>query len=65
VRIGVSATTGQYSWETAAGDASEFDDEFARFNVTPSGASASDDFRNEASTYGYIVEIDPYNSATR
>lgn len=65
VRIGVSATTSQYSWESAAGDASEFDDEFARFNLTPSGASASDDFRNEASTYGYIVEIDPYNSATR
>ncbi|WP_194791668.1 PhoX family protein [Pseudomonas sp. UFMG81] len=65
VRIGVSATVGQYSWETAAGDASEFDDEFARFNITPTGDSASDDYRNEASTYGYIVEIDPYNSATR
>jgi hypothetical protein len=40
------------------------DDEFARFDVTVKGASATDDYRNEASTYGYIVEIDPYNSST-
>lgn len=64
VRIGVSASSGQYKWETAAGDASEVNGEFTRFNVTPTGASATDDYRNEASTYGYIVEIDPYNSAT-
>ncbi|MGC7840411.1 PhoX family protein [Pseudomonas wayambapalatensis] len=64
VRIGVSASGGQYKWETVAGDASEVNGEFARFNVTPTGASATDDYRNEASTYGYIVEIDPYNSAT-
>ncbi len=57
VRIGVSATRGQYRWETAAGDASEVQDEFTRFDVTPTGASATDDYRNEASTYGYIVEI--------
>jgi secreted PhoX family phosphatase len=65
VRIGVAANAGQYRWESAAGDASEVDDEFARFDVTPKGASATDDYRNEASTFGYIVEIDPYNSATR
>nr|WP_314877629.1 PhoX family phosphatase [uncultured Pseudomonas sp.] len=64
VRIGVSATGGQYRWETCAGDASEVDDEFGRFNITPSGASATEDYRNEASTYGYIVEIDPYNATT-
>ena len=65
VRIGVATGASQYRWESAAGNASEFDDEFARFDITPSGASASNDYRNEASTYGYIVEIDPYNSATR
>ncbi|PWB30242.1 dTDP-glucose 4,6-dehydratase [Pseudomonas sp. SDI] len=63
-RIGVSTSSGNYKWETAAGDASEVNDEFSRFNVTPSGASAIDDYRNEASTYGYIVEIDPYNAST-
>ena len=44
--------------------ASEVNGEFSRFNVTPSGATATDDYRNEASTYGYIVEIDPYNAST-
>lgn len=48
-----------------AGDPSEVNGEFSRFNVTPSGATATDDYRNEASTYGYIVEIDPYNASTR
>lgn len=64
-RIGVGTSAGRYGWETAAGDTSEQNDEFTRFNITPSGASATDDYRNEASTYGYIVEIDPYDSSTR
>ena len=63
-RIGVGTSSGQYKWESAAGDSSEVNDEFARFDVTVKGASATDDYRNEASTYGYIVEIDPYNSST-
>ncbi|MFB4390841.1 MULTISPECIES: PhoX family phosphatase [unclassified Pseudomonas] len=64
-RIGVSTGTTLFRWETAAGDTSEVDDEFARFDVTPRGASALDDYRNEASTFGYIVEIDPYDASTR
>ncbi|GFM70099.1 dTDP-D-glucose 4,6-dehydratase [Pseudomonas cichorii] len=64
VRIGIATSNGNYRWETAAGDASEVNGEFTRFNITPSGATATDDYRNEASTYGYIVEIDPYNAST-
>ncbi|SDH79767.1 hypothetical protein SAMN05216588_107223 [Pseudomonas flavescens] len=64
-RIGVSTRRGNYRWETAAGDASEVDDEFARFTITPVGTTALDDYRNEASTYGYIVEIDPYTANSR
>ncbi|WP_028695260.1 PhoX family protein [Pseudomonas cremoricolorata] len=60
-RLGVATSSGQYRWESAAGDASEAQDEFARFDITPRGASAADDYRNEASTFGYIVEIDPYD----
>ncbi|CAG8866007.1 hypothetical protein PS627_01838 [Pseudomonas fluorescens] len=63
-RIGVSTSSGNYDWETAAGDPSEVNDEFARFDVTPTGATAVEDYRNEASTYGYIVEIDPYSAST-
>ncbi|BBR55524.1 MULTISPECIES: PhoX family protein [Pseudomonas] len=65
VRIGVATSSGQYGWESAAGDRSEANDEFARFDITPRGASATEDYRNEASTYGYIVEIDPYDARTR
>ena len=65
VRIGVATANGNYRWETAAGDPSEVAEEFSRFDITPSGATATDDYRNEASTYGYIVEIDPYNASTR
>ena len=59
-RIGISEGRGRYGWETAAGDASEQNDEFARFNATPRGDSATQDYRNEPRTFGYIVEIDPY-----
>lgn len=61
VRDGVQAAAGRYKWETAAGDVSEQQGEFARFNVTPSGATALDDWRNEVNGFGYLVEIDPYD----
>ncbi|WP_434770886.1 PhoX family protein [Pseudomonas entomophila] len=61
-RLGIGTATGQHRWESAAGDPSEVDDEFRRFDVTPRGNSALDDYRNEASTYGYIVEIDPFDA---
>ncbi|MBB3330630.1 hypothetical protein BDK63_001498 [Halomonas campaniensis] len=59
-RLGVSTGRGRYGWETAAGDPSEQDDEFARFDTTPYAADATGDYRNEARAYGYQVEIDPY-----
>lgn len=64
-RLGVSTSSGQYQWESAAGDSSEVADEFARFDITATGAGAHEDYRNEASTYGYVVEIDPYDSTTQ
>lgn len=59
-RIGIPTDKTSFGWETAAGDPSERDGEFARFDLTPKGANASEDYRNEASTFGYIVEIDPF-----
>lgn len=61
VRVGVPTSAGRYKWETAAGDATEVQGEFARFNVTPTGTSALNDWRNEVNGFGYLVEIDPYN----
>jgi secreted PhoX family phosphatase len=46
----------RHGWETGgAGDA------YARWDITQSGASAADDYRNELNTFGYIVEMDPYD----
>jgi len=39
--------------------------EYSRFNCSVIGATATDDFRNEHNTFGYIVEIDPYNPLSR
>lgn len=50
--------TSRHGWETTGAD-----DKYQRWNISKLGASAdgSDDYRNEHNTFGYIVEIDPYN----
>ncbi len=55
----------RYKWETLAGHDEERLDEFARFNLAPTGSSSLDDYRNEANGHGYIVEIDPYTKNSR
>ena len=42
-------------WHTV----SSTDDRFTRWNLAALGASATQDFRNEANTFGFIVELDP------
>jgi secreted PhoX family phosphatase len=56
VAANVKKTTGQ-GWHTV----SSTDDRFARWNLAAMGANAEKDFRNEANTFGYNVEIDPLN----
>jgi uncharacterized protein len=53
-------STGRHRWESAGPD-----DKYVRWNISQSGASAdgSDDYRNEMNTYGYMVEVDPYDKA--
>jgi len=48
----------RHGWETSGSD-----DQYARWNVGKTGASAdgSDDYRNEMNGYGYVVELDPYD----
>ncbi|MGQ0529639.1 MAG: PhoX family protein, partial [Panacagrimonas sp.] len=57
-RYGMGPDTRGFSyrkWDTAPGD------DYTRFDITVKGASAAADYRNEPNTFGYIVEIDPYN----
>ena len=61
VRYGRTAgAASRHGWETA-GSA----DLYARWSNGQTGASAdgSDDYRNEMNTFGYIVEMDPYDKS--
>jgi secreted PhoX family phosphatase len=48
----------RHGWETAGAA-----DRYARWNISKTGTSTdgTDDYRNELNTFGYIVEIDPYD----
>lgn len=59
-RHGVGRAT-RYDWELA--DSGE--DQYIRFNVSTQGATAADDYRNEANTYGFMVEIDPFTPESK
>jgi uncharacterized protein len=50
--------TGYYAWETTGPQ-----DKYARYDVSQKGVSTdgTDDYRNELNTFGYVVEVDPYN----
>jgi uncharacterized protein len=56
-RYGVSST-GRELWSTVTPDTA--DNIYGRWNTQVTGATATDDFRNGANTYGWVVEIDPF-----
>lgn len=60
-RYGVSAKNGRYYWELADSGS----DEYVRFDATTKGATALDDYRNEPNTFGWMVEIDPFDPEGR
>lgn len=55
----VAAAASRYGWETSGAD-----DKYARWNISVLGATAADDYRNEANGQGWMTEIDPYNPAS-
>ncbi len=42
-------------WDSVPGDG------YRRFDVTATGDSAADDHRNEPNSFGYVVELDPFD----
>lgn len=59
-RYGVSGK-GKHLWASVQPDTA--DKRYGRWNAERNGTSAdgSDDYRNVANTYGWVVEIDPFN----
>jgi len=56
-RYGIATSATRYSWELPANDA----DEFVRFDASTRGADATEDYRNEPNTFGWLTEIDPFD----
>ena len=59
-RYGVANDTSRYGWDKAASGA----DEYIRFDAAATGASPAEDYRNEPNGFGWVVEFDPYDSAS-
>lgn len=59
-RYGVPTDASRYEWEKAASGA----DEFIRFDASARGAAAVEDYRNEPNTFGWIIEVDPFDPAS-
>ena len=54
-RNGVTSTSGRERWSSIGAE-----DDYARWDITITGATAANDYRNAANTYGFNVEIDPF-----
>ncbi|WP_018954749.1 PhoX family protein [Thioalkalivibrio sulfidiphilus] len=55
-RYGVATGNSRYRWDTVT-----HIDEYARFDASVKGNSATEDYRNEPNGQGWIVEIDPFD----
>ena len=54
-RNGVTSTSGRERWSSIGAE-----DDYARWDITITGATAANDYRNAANTFGFNVEIDPF-----
>jgi secreted PhoX family phosphatase len=56
-RYGVNSTSGNFSWASA----SATDPVFRRWDARAGTGAPTTDYRNEPNTFGWVVEIDPFN----
>lgn len=57
-RYGIgNETSGRYNWSRA----DSYSDLYQRWDVSKTASRANQDFRNVANTFGWVVEIDPFN----
>ncbi|MDD2662702.1 MAG: PhoX family phosphatase [Dechloromonas sp.] len=61
--IGSGSSNGSYGWANPAGGDTSGTGLYDRWNITPTGADATADYRNAANTMGWVVEIDPFAPA--
>ncbi len=60
-RYGLKAgANSRYGWETAIGS-NESQDLYDRWSANVTGTQAAEDYRNGPNTFGWIVEIDPFD----